>query len=84
MSTENPDPGAPQKDIFPVLTSAQIERITPLGRERPFEAGEILWEQGEMNRPLLVVLEGEIEVLSHGDALVTIHRRGNFSGDVDL
>jgi thioredoxin reductase (NADPH) len=32
----------------------------------------------------MVVLEGEIEILSDRDAVITIHRPGNFSGDVDL
>lgn len=32
----------------------------------------------------MVVLEGEIEILSDGDTLVTVHRPGNFSGDVDV
>ena len=84
MNAEGPDPGAPDRDIYPVLTAAQIGRIAPLSRERSFEAGDILWEQGGANRPLMVVLEGEIEILSGRDTLVTIHRRGNFSGDVDL
>ena len=37
-----------------------------------------------MNRPLMVVLEGEIEILSERDTVVTVHRPGNFSGDVDV
>jgi thioredoxin reductase (NADPH) len=32
----------------------------------------------------MVVLEGEIEILSDRDTLVTVHHPGNFSGDVDL
>ena len=84
MSTEAPDPGVPVAEIFPTLTAAQIGRISPLARERSFEAGEILWEQGEMHRPLMVVLEGEVEVLSDQDRVVTVHRAGGFSGDVDL
>ena len=32
----------------------------------------------------MVVLEGEIEILSDRDTVVTVHRPGNFSGDVDL
>ena len=66
------------------MTEAQIQRIAPLGCERRFVAGEILFEQGGTNRPLMVVLEGEIEILSDGDTLVTAHHPGNFSGDVDL
>jgi thioredoxin reductase (NADPH) len=84
VTTEGPAPGAPEKDIFPSLTAAQIERLASLGRERRFEVDEILFEQGAKNRPLMVVLEGEIEILSDRDSLVTVHHPGNFSGDVDL
>jgi thioredoxin reductase (NADPH) len=84
VSTEGPAPGALENETFPTLTAAQIERIAPLGRERRFEVDEILFEQGGTNRPLMVVLEGEIEILSDRDTLVTVHHPGNFSGDVDL
>jgi thioredoxin reductase (NADPH) len=84
VNAEPPDPGVADKDMYPVLTAAQIERMAPLGRERPFELGEILFEQGSTNRPLIVVLEGEIEILSGQDTLITVHRPGNFSGEVDL
>jgi len=84
VSAEGPAPGAPDKDIFPILTAAQIARLAPIGRERAFAAGEILFEQGGTDRPLMVVLEGEIEILSDGGTLVTVHHQGNFSGDVDL
>src|SRR5262252_76481 len=84
MNAQAPAPGVADKDMYPVLTTVQIERMTPLGRERPFELGEILFEQGGTNRPLIVVLEGEIEILSGQDTLITVHRPGNFSGDVDL
>src|SRR5262252_8426239 len=84
MNAQAPAPGVADKDMYPVLTTVQIERMTPLGRERPFELGEILFEQGGTNRPLIVVLEGEIEILSGQDTLVTVHQPGNFSGDLDL
>ena len=70
--------------MFPTLTAAQIARIAPLARERPFDVGEILWDQGEMHRPLQVVLAGEVEVLADRDRVLTVHRPGNFSGDIDL
>src|SRR5215470_12814089 len=84
MNAEAPAPGVADKDMYPVLTTAQIERMALLGRERPFELGEILFEQGVTNRPLIVVLEGEIEILSGQQTLITVHRPGNFSGDIDL
>jgi thioredoxin reductase (NADPH) len=84
VSAEGPAPGVAEQDIFPTLTAAQIERLAPLGQERPFEVGEILFEAGGTNRPLMVVLEGEIEILADGDTPVTVHHPGNFSGDVDV
>ena len=84
MTTEGPAPGAPEREIFPTLTAAQMARLAPLGRERSFQVDEILFEQGETGRPLMVVLDGEIEILSDHDSLVTVHRPGNFSGDIDL
>jgi thioredoxin reductase (NADPH) len=70
--------------MFPVLTAAQIGRIAPLGSERSFTAGDVMFEAGGTNRPLMILLDGEIEILSDRDTVVTIHRPGNFSGDVDL
>src|SRR5262249_62177795 len=69
---------------FPTRAAAQGERLPPLGRQRRIEIDEILFEQGSRNRPLTVVLEGEIEILSGRETLVTVHRPGNFSGEVAL
>src|SRR5262249_51856321 len=84
MSAEVPAVSSPDTDIFPTLTSAQIKRLVPLGAVRSIEAGDILFEPGSTNRPLMVVLEGEIEILSDRNTLVAVHYAGNFSGDVDL
>jgi len=70
--------------MFPALTKAQIARLAPLARERSLADGESLWEQGDRNRSMVVVLEGAVAVLSDKDLLVTVHEPGGFSGDVDL
>ena len=84
VSTESLAPGATEQEIFPTLTAAQIKRLAPLGHERAFQVDDILFEQGQTNRPLMIILEGEIEILSDRETLVTVHRPGQFSGDVDL
>jgi thioredoxin reductase (NADPH) len=73
-----------EQEIFPMLTPEQIGRIAPFARERTFEDGTILWNQGVRNNAMFVVVEGEIAILSGADKLVTVHRPGAFSGDVDL
>ncbi len=77
-------PAAPDDRLFPKLTEEEIARIAPFARERSFADGEILWEQGDRNRSMLVIVEGEIAILSGANEVVTIHGRGGFTGDVSL
>ncbi|MGH9870046.1 MAG: FAD-dependent oxidoreductase [Candidatus Polarisedimenticolia bacterium] len=73
-----------EADAFPKLTDEQIARIAPFTHERDLRDGESLWEAGDRNRPLFVVVKGEIEILSGTDHMVTVHTAGAFTGDVDL
>jgi len=73
-----------EEEAFPTLTAQQIARIAPFARERDLADGESLWEAGDRNRPLFVVVRGEIEILSGADHMVTVHQPGAFTGDVDL
>src|SRR5882672_5431869 len=73
-----------EEEAFPTLTAEQIARIAPFARERDLADDESLWEAGDRNRPLFVVVRGEIEILSGADHVVTVHKAGAFTGDVDL
>jgi thioredoxin reductase (NADPH) len=73
--------------MFPTLTPAQVARIAPFGVERTFEAGEIVFEQGDYQLPFYVILEGELEILHPRGELeerITIHHPGSFTGEVTL
>src|SRR5919106_185958 len=73
------------EQIFPKLTSTQIRRIAPHGRTRTTERGEVLFEQGDSAASFFVVVSGELEVLRPSGAietLVTVHRSGQFTGEV--
>jgi len=73
-----------EAEAFPSLTEEQIARLVPLTTERDLHDGEILWEAGDRNRSLYVIVKGEIEILSGTNHVVTVHRPGAFTGDVDL
>jgi thioredoxin reductase (NADPH) len=77
-----PDPAPSQ--IFPKLTAGQIAHVAPFARERALADGESLWQQGDGNIPLFVVVEGALEILTGSDHLVTEHLPGGFTGDVAL
>jgi thioredoxin reductase (NADPH) len=80
--SEVPDERVDQ--LFPTLTPEQVARVAALASPRTFADGESLWEVGDRHRPLYVVLEGAIVILSGTEQVVTVHRPGAFSGDVDL
>jgi thioredoxin reductase (NADPH) len=75
------------EQIFPILTPAQIRRITVHGRVRAMQAGEVLAEQGDTVVPFLVVVVGELQVVRPSgttETLVTVCRPGQFTGEINL
>ena len=73
------------EQIFPKLTSTQIRRITPHGRTRTTKRGEVLSEHGDIAASFFVVVSGELEILRPSgtvETLVTVHRSGQFTGEV--
>jgi thioredoxin reductase (NADPH) len=78
---------AVRDQIFPVLTPAQISRLDSWGRLRQTQPGEILIEVGQSPVPFFVTTAGQLEVVRPGqgaDTLITIHSRGEFSGEVSM
>ncbi len=73
--------------VFPTLTPEQIARVAAHGHVRRVEHREVLLEPGDQNPRFFVVTAGHIEVVKpSGDTEepVTIHRRGQFTGEVSM
>jgi thioredoxin reductase (NADPH) len=73
--------------MFPALSASLIARIAAFGREHRFDAGALVWEQGDSDVPFYVVLEGQIEVVHPTDGVevpVTVHSPGEFTGEMAL
>ena len=74
-------------ETFPVLTGAQIARVSVLGTPQSFPDGAILYEPGQRNVSFYVVLAGELDIVSvRGDAedLIALHGPGEFTGELGL
>src|SRR6266704_308287 len=72
--------------IFPTLTSVQIERVVTHGRTRAVRSGEVLVEQGDRAIPFFVVISGELEAVRPTcatETLITIVRPGQFTGEIN-
>ena len=61
-----------EAEAFPTLTAEQIARIAPFASERDLADGESLWEAGDRNRPLFVILSGEVEIRSGADHVAVL------------
>jgi thioredoxin reductase (NADPH) len=72
--------------LFPKLDEAQIARLIPFGQERQVAAGEIIFDQGDSDHGVFVVLDGSIELISvvNGqESPLTVHGPGIFTGEVN-
>lgn len=75
--------------IFPTLTPSQIGTARRFAdcAEASFAPGDMLYEIGAVGAPAWLVLEGAIEVIRRdglsGEAIVTVHHPGQFSGEVN-
>src|SRR5580700_8780200 len=72
--------------MFPSLSDAQMARVARVGHERALAVGELLFDEGDRDVPMLVVLEGEVEIVHPRGAkedIITVHGRGQFTGEVN-
>ncbi len=74
------------EQIFPILTSTQIQRLVAHGRVRSVHAGDVLVEPGDREIPIFVVLSGELEALRSSFGEETLLRTfgpGQFTGELN-
>jgi thioredoxin reductase (NADPH) len=72
---------------FPVLTSAQIDRIRNSGSSRRVQSGEILFKPGDTAVPFFVLLSGSMEIVQpgfDGEHPVVTHGPGEFTGEMTM
>lgn len=75
---------APQ--MFPALSSAEIERLRRFGQPRRWPAGATVVAMGEVSPGLMVILSGEITVSQRdehgGRTKIVTHDAGHFMGEL--
>ncbi|MEM8608541.1 MAG: FAD-dependent oxidoreductase [Myxococcota bacterium] len=73
--------------MFPKLSSAQLDRIRPYGHVRHVDLDELLFDVGDREVSFFVVLSGELEIFRperDGIDIVTVHEPGEFTGEVNM
>jgi len=85
MPTSSPSIETRGHQAFPVLSSAEVDRLRAFGSLRSFAAGDHVVTAGEINHGLLVLLSGEVDVLTHeaGEPRrIVRHEAGGFMGEL--
>src|SRR3974377_1760669 len=84
-TTKQPVTEARRHQIFPVLESAEIERIRRFGTVKSYGSDEMLAETGKPLEGLAVILSGHVKVTRRtrsGDGeLIVAHAPASFLGD---
>ncbi len=76
----------PTEGMFPILDQAQIARLMPLGQEHHLAAGEIVYDQGDSEHGVFVVLEGSVElvnIVNGQETVLMVNGQGKFTGEVN-
>ena len=73
--------------MFPILTEAQIDRISSIGQRLEVRRGEVLFDVGDQNTRFFVVLSGSIDIVrlvADREEPVTTHGSGQFTGEINM
>src|SRR5215204_2428344 len=79
------DPDHPT--LFPRLTASQIEFLSKIGTQSSFARGDLVFEHGQRETPLYVVLSGALDIIDQapeGDRYFTQCRKGTFAADISM
>ena len=76
-----------REQMYPRLTDAQISRISGVGQHRSVRVGELLFEPGDRNGDLFVVISGGIEIVrpvAGREEPITVLGPGQFTGELNM
>ena len=74
-------------DAAATLTADEIAELAPFGTERAVTKGEILFRAGDDAADLVVILDGEVEIIRserEDDIVIAVHGAGRFVGELNL
>jgi thioredoxin reductase (NADPH) len=82
------DPYARSGQIYPVMPAEMIARVRVHGVEEKVSAGTTLFARGDRHADFFLVIAGEVGIFHAGEAddeerLLTVHRHGQFTGELD-
>jgi len=88
MDSGGGDSAQVQAGRAPVLDPAQLEVLHRYGSEQDVAAGDVLFADGDVAYDLIVVLEGQVEIVESrgqpGETVIATYGRAQFLGEIGL
>jgi thioredoxin reductase (NADPH) len=79
---------ATQAGRSPVLDAAQLAVLRSYGSEHAISAGDVLFAEGDATYDLIVVLEGEVQIVANAgqpaETVIATYGPGGFLGEISL
>ena len=69
--------------LFEELEGRELNQLADAFKERQFDPGDVIAEEGKSGVGFFVIAEGEAEVLVHGDSVDTL-KAGEYFGEIAL
>src|SRR5437016_5790688 len=71
---------------FAKLTNEEMALLLPCAISEEFTDGEIIFKAGDEDVDVFVIESGAVEIRNpnDGNAIITAHQPGSFSGDIDV
>ncbi len=76
-----------ERQAFPLLSTEEIELLRPFGEVRATQTGDVLFEIGDAEYPLVVILSGETQIIDRServDRIIGTSGPGRFIGELGL
>ncbi|MDQ3225331.1 MAG: FAD-dependent oxidoreductase [Chloroflexota bacterium] len=76
-----------ERQAFPILSDEEIDLLRPFGEVRPAQVGDVLFEIGDAEYPLVVILSGQAQVIDRServDRIIGTSGPGRFIGELGL
>ena len=73
--------------LFPILEEQYLQDLQTCGKALTLKPGEVLYREGDTAYCFYVVLSGQIKITKHlgtEEIVVTVHRKGEFTGDLSM
>lgn len=87
-AVDGADPYQREEQTFPTLKESHLNRILSFCEKETLKDGALLFERGQRSVDFFIIMSGAVEIFDTDDSgnanVFTVHRKNQFTGELDL